>query len=136
MSQTPSPSRAPSHLPATSSGSVPAVTRAARVAGRRGSATARGIWAAVGGRRGFRAEAFLLHLHHHCRRHHVLITVPPPAPPLPLALYLLHAEIRAERRKRESVALLSLKEMTGLTPGLPLPGARSPRNPRGGELST
>ena len=131
MNPTKGPPRAAAHLPATSSGSVPAVTRAARLAGRWRRATAGGVWAAVHGRHGFRAEALLLH-HHRCR-HHVAVPVPSSAPPIPLALHLLHTRRPTEPRKKMSEALLSPKEMTDLTLGLPLPSARSPRNPRGGD---
>lgn len=89
-----------------SSGSGPAVTGAAWLAGWRGRATAGAVRAAVSRGRGLRAEALLLD-HHRRRGHHVLVPVPSPASPLPLALHLLHADTAAEQGKNTAVALLS-----------------------------
>lgn len=94
------PSRAASHLPAPSLGSAPAGAR-------RGQAAPGGVRPALQRRRGFRAEALLLH--HHCGRRcrrQVPVPVPSPTPPFPppLAFDLLHAAIPRSRAETDPLS--------------------------------
>lgn len=67
-------------------------------------------------RSGLRAEALLLHHHRRRRRHYVLVPVLSPAPPLSLALHVLHAETAEERRKNYVRCTSLAKGNDGLDP--------------------